>query len=562
MSVKTYFLYVFILLTCWTVFVSFVILSNVHTHQLRSSTRLKPLIPRLSAMAIASDYSAQDGFSWNIMSSKIGSMGRTSNTSYYKLIGSNNAIYRGDFIHLMIVAKDNNGSQRRYGGDIWIAKMYNTDFNFGTTGKVIDHNNGTYSVYFYAGWSGTVTLEILLALQREAITWMKTFHRPQEHRVLWIGIFDDGKRIERTTCYIQREGLWENKCEYPHISALGDTTFLCDPPKYSHCGNLSILTRKRDIKGQDYLKDKKKHEFLFKQPNAMVQIPGTISKIKIIDRDTGQSDYDTFAVPNCRPNLPETLSDGYWLDGHWYSLTCKNSQWSNPSDVQRCLHGKDVYFIGDSTTRELFQIMIEYIGYPVNVTEGNWRDIVDPIEGIYDVRGTEELNYVWTLYDIPHDINLTFRHHALTFHHEIPILRFPFETDVIHRMQRPACDYVVLVSLWAHFTGWTLDSYTDRLHSIKRALEHLRHRCPDTIILIKGSHDRGEQNKYSQYWLLFDMIRIMKEVFSDTNVHFIDTWDMNTAYAASFGSKMKLHMPIRAVKQELEYILSHICPEK
>ncbi|XP_077991537.1 NXPE family member 4-like [Glandiceps talaboti] len=529
------------------------------TIRLKSENKTKISPPELT-IASSSNFQGQENSKdknfWNLSTAFISNQGRTAaNNSKFSLLNRKEDIQQGDLVELQITAIDEYNRPRPYGGDLWQATMYNSSNKFGTMGKVIDHGNGTYSALFYAGYVGQVTMEVMLIVQRETIHWLQNDYRPSELRAAWKGKFVKGNTVETSHCFVQREGTWENKCEFPHPGALGKTKFLCDVPATLPCSSL-INIRVDNVQSINVILQIKAgvrdHEVLFHPPNAMVAISGDVSTLRIRDRKYPSPEL----VPDCKVDLPPTISDGYWSGNRWHSLVCKNKPWFDKTEVQRCLKGKDIYFLGDSTTRQWFQKMLEIIGYPVNVTHNNWRQRVTPIPNKYMVTGNDD--YKWQIRDLKNDINMIYRHHALTRHSEIPIDRFPFMVDVIDNLPSPKCKYILVISLWAHFDTWTRESYVDRLMNIQQAIRRLRLRCPETLVAVKGPHERG--NVFT-YWLLLDMVQTMKDVFIGHKVFFIDIWDMNFAYSVVHGHKMDIHMPMELIREEICMFLSYICKQ-
>nr|XP_002741283.1 PREDICTED: NXPE family member 2-like [Saccoglossus kowalevskii] len=387
---------------------------------------------------------------WNVSAGFIGSRGQTSALKTEIIYLSDvNSTFQGDIITLRLHARDDNGRRRYLGGDLWRAAIYNTTSRFGSMGKIIDHDNGTYTVHFYAGFSGKVVVQIMLVLQREAIKQQKLILLPMEFRGYWKGTFRNDNKTENSNCFIQREGHWKDMCEYPHPRALGNTVFLCRPPKSLGCNTLIGISATR-------IRNNKLKTNQFKIPDAPRVIKGFNDRLLI--QSSVKPDDNTYSVPRCESDLLEPLVTGYWLGMRWYSLVCRNREWNHAKEVQKCLQDKDVYFVGDSTTRQWYQQMLDIAGYPINATDDNWRKRVNTIPGDYNVSGEDAYDMMVT--DLKNNINFTFHHHALSLHGFVPISRFPFSIDVLDQLTAPKCNYVIVISLWAHFDSWTTDSYT------------------------------------------------------------------------------------------------------
>ncbi|XP_070539713.1 NXPE family member 4-like [Ptychodera flava] len=497
------------------------------------------------------------GKQWNISLAVRSSRGRTSPLkTKITLAQDENGVYRGDFITFKISARDVYDRLRVFGGDLWYATMYDQKSKFGTMGKVVDHNDGTYSAHFYAGNAGTVAFRFVLVLQREAITFQRNFLRTTEMRAAWTGTFISGNVTEKSNCFLVREGTWKDKCEFPHPKALGKSTFLCDPPKSLPCNTMSLITVNGKSGATVTMNTETKS--LFQSWNANQKVTSSPTRLNIKERGTSAvRDTDIYTIPSCEADLKAPLSDGYWLKDRWVSLVCQNRKWNDVIEVQQCLQNKEIYFLGDSTTRQWFQMMVEVVGYPINVTDRNWRPRVKSIPDEYLVTGEDD--YHWNIQDLRNNITMKYRHHALSRHSQIPIHRFPYVVDVLDDLKAPQCNYIILISLWAHFNTWTLDSFHERLINIQKGLVRLRERCPNLMVAVKGPHDRGDVRGY---WILYDMIRILKEVFVGHKVFFIDIWDMNFAYAFAQKKRIQIHMPMELIREEVFMFLSHVCEQR
>ncbi|XP_070539549.1 NXPE family member 2-like [Ptychodera flava] len=390
----------------------------------KPSARLLPFFDDIIMMCNYSNGEIVENHSnlWNMSFAVRSSRGLTSPVkTKITLLQDENNIYRGEFISFKISTMDVYDRPRVFGGDLWYATMYDQKSKFGTMGKVVDHNNGTYSVYFYAGNAGTVAFRFVLVLQREAIMFQRNVLRTTEMRAAWTGTFVSGNVTETSNCFLVREGTWKDKCEYPHPKALGKSTFLCDPPKSLPCYTMSLITvNKRS--GATVAMDKETQS-LFRSPNANQKVTSSPAMINIKERETSAvRDTDMYTIPSCEADLKAPLSDGYWIKDRWVSLVCQNKKWDDVIEVQRCLQNKEIYFLGDSTTRQWFQMMVEVVGYPINVTDKNWRPRVKSIPDEYLVTGEDD--YHWNIQDLRNNITMKYRHHALSRHSKIPIIVF------------------------------------------------------------------------------------------------------------------------------------------
>ena len=199
---------------------------------------------------------------------KLNSGGITSHfKSSYKLM---NEINRddGSYIHIHITARDDKGDRRYGGGDFWTATLSAVSGNFSTVGQIVDHENGTYSVYFIAAWDEESDIKITLLHPSAAVDYLRDYVWPV-FRIRWEGRFNDGNKSSQTICTIastseQGDG---NKCVFSHPLALGNHVFVCEvPDRNLSCDsfiNYGNLQRSERLQNEVVKQLRSGHEYLF-----------------------------------------------------------------------------------------------------------------------------------------------------------------------------------------------------------------------------------------------------------------------------------------------------------
>ncbi|XP_077985274.1 NXPE family member 3-like [Glandiceps talaboti] len=430
----------------------------------------------------------------------------------------------GDYIHIVIEAYDNNGRKRQRGGDFFEPVMYNTKLAKSTAGRVVDYGNGTYSVYFYAAWQGTADFNISLAFTREAILFLNHDILYAEPQGVWQATFGNGNVSEITNCSLLSEGTWQDVCEYTNPTALplGKTVFICKRPENLTCENfvnhlhsikdVQKMTTSR-IHGSTSLFERGKYNGRLQHFNLKAEITGPIVQLKL---------------PPCGPDIPVPLSDGYWADNKTFvPLMCRSQQWSD-EEVKTCLSSKILYISGGST---MWQIRKSFkYDFPVSDHSFKRFSFVALRLGPF-VQTVTSLN---------------------------------FESDVIDTIPHEVCNNstaVFIVNFSFHFVTWTTSAYIERLFHAKLAIVRFLNRCPGSMVLIRLSNprenDQINQRVHSSDWILYDQNRMIRRVFAGIGVRFIDVWDM----VLSHHEPNVVHMPMYIIKQQVEIMLSYICPE-
>ncbi|XP_033115288.1 NXPE family member 3-like [Anneissia japonica] len=476
----------------------------------------------------------------------VGSMGYTDPTKSTFSVKYGKPIVFGEFFSIIIEARDANGRHRVQGGDFWYA-VVSTGKRFATAGKVIDYKNGTYELVFFAGWHGEMTLNIKLVLTSEAVQFFlhDIWHRAG--RKVWGGQFKDGELLERSLCRLETRGVWHDKCEYPNPLALGGSfVMLCDRPPTLPCSSFyAFHSRYKPAKTEvevRYSSIRTTHsDFFTTKANFAPLQNGTIQlKSETNGNFTIESVINSLNLQKCRPDIPEPLSDGFWENSTWHSFACNAKLWTT-DEIKVCIKGKNLIFMGDSTTRQWCEKLLYYFGLGLPKT--------------YSVGS------IYVQNDI---INMTFRFHPYILSSRLELKDFgKFEVDQLDSLPNDTCDYIIMISPWAHYDFWTKEAYKTRLKNIRAGIIKFRKRCPESVFVIKSPHpkqERGPSKGEITGWLASDVLyyqfrRLLRETFSGISVHFIDIWDMNLSYY----TPNTIHMPMDVLLQELFMYFSHVC---
>ena len=187
--------------------------------------------------------------------------------SSYKLATNSENVIKGNFIHVVITACDSEGIIMANGGDYFIAEMYNYGGKewHSTAGRIFDYDNGTYSVYFYASWSGIAQISIVLVHPSKAAQFLRTTWWNMGPRIYWIGTFNHTNvthpnQNPKTLCAIVSTNSSDFECKYEAKSqALGNYTFACKLLQDVRCelktmrvAGPETIQRTREL-GKDYL---------------------------------------------------------------------------------------------------------------------------------------------------------------------------------------------------------------------------------------------------------------------------------------------------------------------
>ncbi|XP_052451784.1 NXPE family member 3-like [Carassius gibelio] len=152
----------------------------------------------------------------------------------------------GDNISVIITARDHNKNLKRYGGDFFKAKLFNSELKASVYGEVVDHRNGTYSVVLLLPWEGQAQVFVRLEHSSEVVQILKKYRQSSFPRSHYNGHFEglgpNKTRIsEVVECNLKwgGEGSWRKHnccCEYKDIKT--GTVWQCERPKKLPCDKL------------------------------------------------------------------------------------------------------------------------------------------------------------------------------------------------------------------------------------------------------------------------------------------------------------------------------------
>ncbi|XP_033118646.1 NXPE family member 1-like isoform X2 [Anneissia japonica] len=443
----------------------------------------------------------------------------------------------GDYFSVIIETRNSTGQHCKSGGDFWFATIRSHKGN--AAGKVIDFNNGTYEVIFFAGWTGKATVEIILVHPSETIDFIEEKLWPMKDRIIWKGVFSYNKKHETKTCRFGKQNEHLNQCVHSYPLALGQTVFLCEKPQILSCDTLISLKSVSNHVEKKFSQLLHENKALFSKDVTYARLINGPHAIEIISTGSSSDVANELMLPECTADLPTPLSDGFWIKNIWTSLQCKSKQWSK-EEIMQCVKGKQFYFMGDSTTRQWSQGFLELL----NLSTSQFTKIPN----------------IKLTYHNSDVLNLTFHFHPYTIaRRSCPYRIGRWEYEIMDNLNSSTCNYVLVISPWAHYTQWVKQDYIERLYLLRDTILRLRERCPKTIFVVKTpkprNHKTGTSLLYTGDGLLYDIREFFFKIFSGLGIHIIDVWDMNLAYPSSNN----IHMPMQVIYQELQMFFSHVC---
>ncbi|KAM5171770.1 NXPE family member 3-like [Mantella aurantiaca] len=433
----------------------------------------------------------------------------------------------GDTLEVFITARDHNGRPKGYGGDFFRAMLHSLALKAGVTGHVKDYDNGSYLVTFILPWPGEAKVHIRLIHSSEAVDVLKRKRESDPGKVTYNGYFLFNGSSEVVECNLEVKA--NATCEYKD-PITGDI-WQCVKPQALPCNSLIYHSMGKYIKVTTILEDSLLHESVTDKT-----ILGSVPPINVVISNH-MLDL-AYKIPPCRPGLELPQPSGFYYRDMWLSMTCQSRYFLESDDALECLKGKDVHMIGDSTIRQWFEYLVNFIpslrrlDLHVNYQSG-------PLLAV-DVDS--ELVLQWRAHGLPLRTTKTM---IADLHYEAAHL-----AGIGGGPQT-----VIVLTMWAHFTTYPVIVYLQRLEKVRQAIASLLFRSPQTTVIIKSANT-GYKSLYGSDWLSLQLDILLRAAFKGMAVTIIDAWDMTSCHYLPDS----IHPGPPVIRNEVDLMLSYICP--
>ncbi|XP_018409715.1 PREDICTED: NXPE family member 1-like [Nanorana parkeri] len=434
----------------------------------------------------------------------------------------------GDKLIVQVNAYDHLGKKKTYGGDYLRAIISNPDLQAGASGRIEDFKNGTYHVYFTLFWEGEVVVRVFLMHPSEAVSSLWKSRNSWYGNVGYLCKFTSpGKQVE-TNCgfNLSKE---EKLCTY--IDERDEEYFYSVRPQNFSCDSLTEFKNWKTLATQLSPLENS----LLVSSRVRVEIPQQISEFNV---SRCGSNLET--KEKCKTGGKLEYPSGYFMKDIWYPKTCSMQTYHQAEELNACMTGKFFYMFGDSTTHQWifqFETKLKNIKF-LNVYENGWSQKHLAV-------------------DTERNIHVLWKHHARPFIYlGFTTLReertIPHEIDLIGGNQYT----IIAFNIGVHFRLFPVHHYIKRLYNIRRAIERLFLRSPETKVIIKTENTSEMQVEYegmSDFHAYVHYL-IMEIIFKDINVGFINGWDMTTAFHSN-----QIHPPPTYVRNEINMMMTYSC---
>uniref|UniRef100_A0A8C5PWP1 NXPE C-terminal domain-containing protein n=1 Tax=Leptobrachium leishanense TaxID=445787 RepID=A0A8C5PWP1_9ANUR len=443
------------------------------------------------------------------------------NTTDFYLLTPASSHHVGDHVKVLIMARDHRGHPKTYGGDYFKAKLHSQSLKAAVTGSVTDHRNGTYTASFLLLWPGTVSISIVLIHSSEAISILR---EKRENRY-----FADNGTTAEVECNVIPPS--NNVCTY-HDQGTSERWY-CTHPLNLPCtayidhsaGSLRKIYTPTDAQSCLYRLSRYK-------PEKEHKILSRVKPITVLPRSNERGP--------CTPGLMNLDPSGFFYQDVWISRSCRNRPFPDSVSASSCLHGRVLYMFGDSTLRQWWEYLVNFIP-SLQKLDLHVSNIAGPLLAVDAVKG---ILLQWRAHQKPLSMNRTRVQDLHYIANELDAFGGGHELPVI------------LINCNAHLIPFPIRVYIRRIQTIRDAVVRLLKRSPKTQVFIK-SGNTGYLYAHGSDWLSFQLDTVMRLMFSGLPVTILDTWQMTSCHYLP----TQLHPAKILVKNEVDLMLSFLCPQ-
>ncbi|XP_030076758.1 NXPE family member 1 isoform X1 [Microcaecilia unicolor] len=435
----------------------------------------------------------------------------------------------GDLLIVRLDMYDYLGNRKKCGGDFLRARIYSPELQAAFSGRIEDLNNGSYLVHFTLSWEGRIRFSFLLFHPSEGVSALWRARNEGYNNVEFTGTFTNATYTATTQCNFNLRTDQE-VCEY--LETRDEDYFYCVKPLDLPCGSLTSLQSHNT--DHSYLSALEKS--LIARSNIGIEIPRPFPYIDVFL--CGNSTIS--AMEKCKTEMNPPFPSGFILRNVWNPVFCRKAPLDSPDQIIACLKGKMMYFMGDSTLRQWI------LYFPK----------IDKSLKYFDLHRTGLESKLLAM-DMDSNLLIQWKKHG---HPYIAHKGYTVKDNVYVSREIDLLDggkyTVIVISLGQHFRPFPIYMFVKRMLGIRKAIERLFMRSPDTKVIIKSENTREmtiDMERFSDFHGYIQYL-VVKEIFHDLNIGVVDAWDISTAYASN-----NVHPHDDVVRSQVYMFLSYIC---
>uniref|UniRef100_F6SY14 NXPE C-terminal domain-containing protein n=1 Tax=Ciona intestinalis TaxID=7719 RepID=F6SY14_CIOIN len=452
----------------------------------------------------------------------------------------NTAVYKvGDTLVAKVEAYDGLGRRKRYGGDYFFARLINTDENGDELGSgigcnIIDRADGSYTISAPLLWPGNTTLFVDLVHPSEAVAALVYYSAAgKENGITFVSTYPTGEQVY-CNVGIQPQPS-QPLCDFSQPEKGG--SWFCLPTADGGCPGNANYTQTKEGSRDSYVG--KTPLFL---EGSTWKIPINFQGGSIMVKNSSFMEELVNSLPICESTSGK--HSGFYLNHEWQSLQCKPR--SKGIKIGECLRHKVVYFIGDSTMRQWYTVLLKFLKFQDHPTKMRAKPG-------HDVWQAPRVGYLT-------DYNITFyyRSHGKPMYNPGPPESHAFIADTLNEIKTDdGHNILVVINIALHFQLIDPIFYLQRVEVVKRSVIELQLRSPGVRVFIRGCIRHRNSVKFvPTEWYSFRLCKILRKTFETVpGVGFIDTWQMTTVYP----NHKNIHPKESVILEHIALFLSYLC---
>ncbi|XP_073428827.1 NXPE family member 1-like isoform X1 [Dendrobates tinctorius] len=436
----------------------------------------------------------------------------------------------GDTLTVRLEMYNYLGEKKNNGGDFLRARIFSLKLEAGASGEIKDFNNGTYNVYFTLFWEGEVKISVLLMHPSEgaSVLWKSRNHGYKY--IKYTGKFLNKSQEVATECGFSLETK-EEKCNY--MDKRYEEFFYCIKPPGVACEAFIYL--KSGNSPYTNLTNIQKNLFT-RSSNFGAEINKLVQSVNVLKC----SNPSRKVLTKCQTGMLPPFPGGYFLKNQWFPIYCNLTSYEPFTRIESCLANKMIYLMGDSTLRQ----WIEY-----------FPKVIKRLK-LFNNHGIG-WHKTHLEFDLTNHISIQWKKHGHPFVTQsfFSMKDHAYIANEIDRIGGGA-NTIIVISVGQHFRPFPLDLFIRRVLNIRKSIEHLFLRSPDTKVIVKSENTREMNNDVERFSDFHGYIQylLVKDIFRGLNIGVIDAWDMTTAYGS-----YNVHPPEIVIKNQINLFLSYIC---
>ncbi|XP_069089629.1 NXPE family member 4-like isoform X2 [Pleurodeles waltl] len=435
----------------------------------------------------------------------------------------------GDNLTLQIDMYDYLGNRKKYGGDFLRARIYSPHLGAGASGKITDFRNGSYLVHLTLFWEGKVKISLLLIHPSEAVVALWRGRNSGFKYVNHRAKFSSPTQSIDTACGYDLH-TEEEVCEY--MGKKDEYPFYCVKPQQMSCSSLTHVAS--SFTQHSYLTALEKP--LFDRSHIRAEIPHGLPDLVVL-KCTNES------APGkevCKTGMELQFPGGHFYQNIWQPVSCSMKRFTSQDEINGCLRGKSLRLIGDST-------LIQWMKY-FTETVKTLKDL-----DLYDEGWQKSLLKV----DPDRNIQIRFQKHgdpfvSMAFY---SVLENPTIPEQIAQVGGNKHTMIVFTAA-THFKPFPLHIFIRRVINIRKAIQELLLRSPNTKVVLKTENTSFQDHNFEKISDFNGYVQylVMNWMLQGLDIGTVDAWDMTIAMATN-----NVHPPPNVIENEINLLLTFLC---